>query len=277
MKTIITLILTIVLSTTTAFAQSIEGIATYKTDRQVDLKMDTGKEGMDEETQNSIQAQLRKQFQKEFTLKFNNVASLYEEVASLDKPQAPQAGGIQIRISGVSDILYKNTKSKTFTRASEIMDKPFLIEDALEKPEWKLEKETKNIGEYLCFKATLTEEVEEQSFSSETMETETIKKERITTAWYTLNIPVQHGPSDFWGLPGLILEINDGKQTILCSKIILNPKDELDIYPPTKGEKVNQVEFDEIQKKKNDEMMERFKDSNNKKGDEKTFSIKIGG
>jgi len=277
MKTIITLILTIVLSTTTAFAQSIEGIATYKTDRQVNLKMDTGKGGMDEETQNSIQAQLRKQFQKEFTLKFNNVASLYEEVASLDKPQAPQAGGIQIRISGVSDILYKNTKSKTFTRASEIMDKPFLIEDALEKPEWKLEKETKNIGEYLCFKATLTEEVEEQSFSSETMETETIKKERITTAWYTLNIPVQHGPSDFWGLPGLILEINDGKQTILCSKIILNPKDELDIYPPTKGKKVNQVEFDEIQKKKNDEMMERFKDSNNKKGDEKTFSIKIGG
>jgi GLPGLI family protein len=26
------------------------------------------------------------------------------------------------------------------------------------------------------------------------------------------------------GLPGLILEINDGKTVILCSKIVLNPK-----------------------------------------------------
>ncbi len=276
MKTIITLLITISLGITSMIAQSIEGIATYKTDRQVDLKMEDDKGGMDDEITKSIQAQLRKQFQKEFTLKFNNTESLYEEVESLEKPQAPQAGGIIIRLSGGSDVLYKNTKTQTFTRASEIMDKPFLIEDTLVKPAWKLEKETKNIGDYLCFKATLTEEVEEQSFSSEIMETETIKKVRVTTAWYTLSIPLQHGPSDFWGLPGLVLEINDGDQTILCSKIILNPKEEINIQPPTKGKKVNQAEFDEIEKKKNEEMMEQFKTSSKKK-DGNSFSIKIGG
>ncbi|MGJ8666959.1 MAG: GLPGLI family protein [Patiriisocius sp.] len=276
MKTIITLLITISLGITSMIAQSIEGIATYKTDRQVDLKMEDDNGGMDDEMTKSIQAQLRKQFQKEFTLKFNNTESLYEEVESLEKPQAPQAGGIIIRLSGGSDVLYKNTKTQTFTRASEIMDKPFLIEDTLVKPAWKLEKETKNIGDYLCFKATLTEEVEEQSFSSETMETETIKKDRVTTAWYTLSIPLQHGPSDFWGLPGLVLEINDGDQTILCSKIILNPKEEINIQPPTKGKKVNQAEFDEIEKKKNEEMMEQFKTSSKKK-DGNSFSIKIGG
>jgi GLPGLI family protein len=49
-------------------------------------------------------------------------------------------------------------------------------------------------------------------------------KDVTITAWYTPEIPVNQGPENYWGLPGLILEINDSKTVILCSKIVLNLK-----------------------------------------------------
>ena len=42
-------------------------------------------------------------------------------------------------------------------------------------------------------------------------------------AWYTPQIPVGHGPAEYWGLPGLILEVSAGNTTMLCSKIVMNP------------------------------------------------------
>ena len=54
-------------------------------------------------------------------------------------------------------------------------------------------------------------------------------------AWYTMQIPIQHGPAEFWGLPGLILEVSTENTTLLCSEIISNPKEKLKINPPKKG------------------------------------------
>ena len=276
MKTIITLLLTFILSITMSFSQQMQGIATYKTDRKVDLKIDE-ENGMNEDIQKQIQAQLKAQFQKEFTLTFNKDESLYKEVPKLGAPQASSNTSIQITVSGGSDLLYKNTAEGIFKSETEIMSKEFLIEDTIEKQDWKLEKETKNIGDYLCFKATLTEMVDEETFDDTTMEYKKEKVERVTTAWYTLQIPVKHGPAMFGGLPGLVLEINDGKQTILCSKIVLNPKEGVSIKIPKKGKKVTQEEFDEIQEKKNKEMLERFQNSGNNRRKGTTTTIRIGG
>ena len=44
------------------------------------------------------------------------------------------------------------------------------------------------------------------------------------TAWYTPDIPINQGPENYWGLPGLILEINEPELIILCSKVVLNTK-----------------------------------------------------
>jgi GLPGLI family protein len=67
---------------------------------------------------------------------------------------------------------------------------------------------------------------------------------------------VSQGPEGYWGLPGLILEVNDGKTTILCSKIVLNPKDKAEIKAPSNGKEVSQKEYDEIVVKKMEEMQE---------------------
>jgi GLPGLI family protein len=256
-------------------AQQFEGIATYKTDRKIDLKMDG--EGIDDAMQEQMAAMLRKQFQKEYELTFTPNESIYEEVEGLETPAPQNANGLSFVVSGGDDVLYRNIKDNTYTNQTEIMGKEFLIQDSLQKPDWILEKETKNIGEYTCFKATKSREVFEQQMTSESDSLVKTTKLITTTAWYTLAIPVPHGPGEFYGLPGLVLQVEDGDLTILCSKIVLNPQEKINIEVPKSGKKVSQAQFDEIQEKKSAEMMERFQTDGRKKGKGDTFRIKIGG
>ena len=52
----------------------------------------------------------------------------------------------------------------------------------------------------------------------------------------------------------LIFEVNDGDQTIVCSEIVLNPKDVKEIKEPTKGKIVTRKKFGDIAEEKTKEM-----------------------
>ena len=145
-----------------------------------------------------------------------------------------------------------------------------------------MENETKQIGQYLCFKATAVKKVDDMDFSNmrrrnrdadEKSEADKTKdstktnnplddievpKEITVTAWYTPQIPVNQGPGEFWGLPGLILEVNSGKTVILCTKIVINPQDKVEIKAPTKGKEVTKKEYNDIMKAKIEEMREMY-------------------
>jgi len=181
---------------------------------------------------------MKKQFQKTYKLTFNKEASIYKEEESLAPPQPSGMQVVMIMGGGGSDVLYKNTKENRFVNQNESYSKLFLIKDELKKLDWKLGSETKNIGEYTCYKATMTREreVSAMGFSSdEDNEEKEPEMETITiTAWYTPQIPVSTGPGNYYGLPGLILEVNDGNTTLICSKIVLNPKDKVKIVEPKK-------------------------------------------
>ncbi|QRM89188.1 GLPGLI family protein [Lacinutrix sp. WUR7] len=233
-------------------AQDFKGIATYKSYRKIDLQSN---DNQSDAVQKQIQEQLQKQMQRAYTLTFTRNESIYKENEKLATP-APSSGGIKITVESSLDVLYKNMKANRYVEESDIFDKQFLVKDSLKNYNWKLVNETKSIGEYTCYKATISEEVEKKSFIDGSLET--VKEERITTAWYTPQIPVNNGPQDFHGLPGLILEINDGTLTLICSKIIMNPKESLEIKEPKKGKVVSQEKFDAIMKKKNKEMMDRM-------------------
>jgi GLPGLI family protein len=86
-----------------------------------------------------------------------------------------------------------------------------------------------------------------------------VPKEQTITAWYTPEIPVSQGPEGYWGLPGLILEVNDGKTVILCSKVVLNPKEKVVIKPASKGKVISQKLFDETMIQKMEEMREMYR------------------
>jgi GLPGLI family protein len=81
------------------------------------------------------------------------------------------------------------------------------------------------------------------------MDEPTAKK---VTAWYTPEIPVSVGPANFWGLPGLILEMSDEEMIVLCSKVTLSNKENVKIKVPDNGQKVSQKEFEAIHKAKMD-------------------------
>jgi len=98
--------------------------------------------------------------------------------------------------------------------------------------------------------------VEEKEKRTNFMDDFELPKEITITAWYTPEIPVNQGPEGYWGLPGLILEVNDGKTVILCSKVVLNSKDKVEIKAPNNGKEISQKEYDETVTKKMQEMQE---------------------
>ena len=259
-------------------AQDFTGKAVYKTNRKSGFKIG-GDSNMSEAQKQELEERFQKMNQKTFILEFDKTTSSYKEEDKLNAPN-PQAnmGGVQI-ISvfgggGSGSLYFKNLKEKRFVSKTEIMGKTFLIKDSIPNYQWQLTSETKNIGNYTCYKATFTQEVENMMMTVENGETKQTKKSETitTTAWYTPQIPISNGPTIYHGLPGLILEINDGKTTIVCTEIVLNPLEKITISEPDKGKIVTQGEFDKILEEKNKELMERFQSR-----DGKGIEIKIGG
>ena len=133
----------------------------------------------------------------------------------------------------------------------------------------------------MCLKATATKEVDEFDWRSmrgknrgkkgqDKTKTDSTKAKSVTdeievpktikvVAWYTPQIPVNQGPGEFWGLPGLILEVNADQTTILCSKIIMNPEERNKIEAPDKGRIISRTDYNATVKQKMKEMREMYR------------------
>jgi GLPGLI family protein len=76
---------------------------------------------------------------------------------------------------------------------------------------------------------------------------DTVKKQTIT-AWFAQDIPVQAGPERFFGLPGLILEldVNDGDVTIIASKVEFKKLTNEFSLKKMKGKKISDAEYNKI-------------------------------
>lgn len=268
------LIIVCILISGTIYGQNFQGRAIYKTHRKSTLKISSS--SMSPAMQKKFEERLKKMNQKTFVLNFNQKESIYRQDKELGAP-ATATGGIQVLMvgSGDSDVLYKNIAKNTYSNQKEISGKRFLIKDSLKKNEWKMTGETKKIGNYTCYKATKSNEVTRKSFlSTDGKEEQTEKKETIvTTVWYTPQIPISNGPGMYGGLPGLILEVHAGNKTIVCSEIVLNPKEKVTIKKPTKGKKVTQKEYAKIMNEHTKEMLERYKPRKSKKGNKNSISI----
>ena len=257
------------LITGSMFAQDFSGRATYKTHRKSSFELDSTTMAANPGIQEQMEAQMRKMFQKTFTLDFTKSESIYKEEQELDAPKGPSSNGSVMVMSfggGGTDFLYKNISENRMANKKELMGKVFLIKDNLVTYDWKLTGETKNIGNYTCYKAVYEveeEEIQINMIDGDVKEEKVIKKRSIV-AWYTLEVPISNGPSNYGGLPGLILEVNDGDLTIVCSEIVLNPKEVKEIKEPIKGKIVTRKKFEAIAKEKTKEMMDRFRSRDGK-------------
>lgn len=258
-------------------AQNFQGMAIYQSKTSTsDMKsrLEANKD-LSPEMRAMAESMMKKAFEKTFILSFDASASVYKEEEKLETPGQNQPGIRMISsMTGGGGTYYKNVKDKTYTVDKEFMGKEFLVKDTLTQLKWKMEGETRQIGGYNCFKATAVRAVSKSDIRNfrpkDNPEKATGKtdKEKTTslmaeieipenvtvTAWYTPEIPVSQGPENYWGLPGLILEASDGRTSILCSKVVLNPKEKTAIKAPANGKVVSQAEYDEIALKKLEEL-----------------------
>ncbi len=279
MKKNILAFIAVTVSALTMHAQDFQGMAVYESKTSTgDFKMEGNQ--ITPEMQKMIQERMMKAFEKTFILNFNKTASTYEEEEKLAAPGEENAGmKLMASFTGGGGKHYKNVKDRTFSIEKEIFGKEFLVKDTLAKINWKMETESKKIGNYTCYKATAVIPASKSDFRNLRRKADADKKQekKVTeqkttnfmdqvemakdvtvTAWYTPEIPINQGPENYWGLPGLILEVTDGRTMILCSKVVLNTKEKVEIKAPKKGQQVTQAEFDEIVQKKVKEMQEMY-------------------
>ena len=129
-------------------------------------------------------------------------------------------------------------------RKAEVYGEVFLIRSNPSSNNWKLSYDSKLIGKYKCFKATMSKTIENQSG----------KYVFEIVAWYAPKIPASFGPKEYNNLPGLILEMKDTHYTFYVKKIELYPKKDLKVLELS-GAIISQEEFS----KKTLNMMGNFK------------------
>ncbi len=163
----------------------------------------------------------------EFQLSFKNNESTFEVVNSIDIEDN--------KFYRMALIPYG--QSKFYNSAKERLEKTnafgedFLISSSTLN--WELSNETKKIGDYTCFKAITRER---KMYHGK-------EKEYIRTAWYSPEINASFGPIGYSGLPGLIVELKDGRNVYVATRIELNTTKPVTIKKPTKGKKVTDKEM----------------------------------
>ncbi|HEU4495992.1 MAG TPA: GLPGLI family protein [Flavobacterium sp.] len=246
-------------------AQDFHGTAIYETKAELgSIKVSSN----DLAIKMNIEERIKKAMEKTYILIFNKKESMYSEEVELESPE-----GIDMQIFKMYNTdgrkTYKNIQDRIEITEKDFFGKEFLLQDSLPIWNWKLDGETKKIGNYTCYKASVMvpvseeakknfEENKKKNSENNTQFTAMDEpKDKTITAWYAPEIPVSLGPEKYWGLPGLILEANDGNIAILCSKIILNPKKKIEIKRPNKGKKVNKKQYEEITSKLLESMKNR--------------------
>jgi GLPGLI family protein len=236
-------------------AQDFQGQAFYFSKSTMEL----GNWGarMSEAQKKEVYARLQNRLEKTYVLNFNKEASVFKEEDKLDAMSGATDSWGKNFARGEQ---YKNVKGNQLVQSQEFYGKLFLVKDELQPIKWKMGSETKQIGQYMCFKATAVVPTEEltwfdfdwsrlrqanQDTADATAEQAADPEVPMTEieAWYTTQIPVSHGPGEYWGLPGLILEVSAGNTVMLCSKIVMNPDVKLKIEAPDKGKEITKSEY----------------------------------
>ena len=130
----------------------------------------------------------------------------------------------------------RNYEKNTLHDIIDMLGKTYNIEDSLHAPKWKILNDMKEIAGHVCMNAFWND---------------TLKKQKVI-GWYALDLPNGGGPERFFGLPGLILEVdvNNGALVITADKIEKKKlTTELDLPKKIKGKKIKEIDYVNILKK----------------------------
>ena len=125
---------------------------------------------------------------------------------------------------------YVDFASGSVAETREFMGRTFLIMGERTTYQWKLGSEQREFLGFMVQKATAVHE------------------EREIEAWFTPQIPVQAGPGEFGGLPGLILVLSvDAGHTLYSAvEVDLTGLGDDSIAPPEDGDMVSREEYEQL-------------------------------
>lgn len=178
----------------------------------------------------------------EFELIFNGDESIYQPHKKDEPTEVTSSQGgatMTMRFGRDNRVVYKNMATDVMIDSRDFMQKQFLITGPPTPRKWKVGSKQKEILGYHCMEASY-------------------RVDSITalTAWFTPQLAVSNGPSDYQGLPGMILQIdiNDGTRMITATEITFENVDTAVIVAPSKGKEVTSEEFEKIREEKMKEM-----------------------
>lgn len=145
---------------------------------------------------------------------FENNIMLPEDLSSLQKTL------IQ---STTKNSHYNHLKDSLNYTTIEVNKKKYNVKNHL--PIWEITSETKTIQNFTCYKATTAN--------------------GSVTAWFAPEIPTPFGPEKYFGLPGLILQINRGSIQIDAKEIQFNPNQTY-IIQKTEATEITEEELQKI-------------------------------
>lgn len=169
-------------------------------------------------------------------LKYNQNESLFFIEKPLEKPKFSR-GTYNIRL-GVKGTYYSTKNEILLEKNSYGQD--FIVK--IPKLMWEITNVSKKIGKYYCFKAKTIKEVENSKG---------IHKIEII-AWFSPQLPFNFGPKEFNGLPGLIIELQEGGKTYSLKRI--EQIDNFNFKKPTKGKLISLKDFNILSKKMYDKI-----------------------
>lgn len=174
-------------------------------------------------------------------LNYTSIETFYErdfdQEVEID-PTDRRARWIRRMMLNRAKTYYKNIEENTLIEALNLFGKDFIIPDSLHQRKWKISAgEQKDILGYLCMKATFKDSTEN------------------FVVYFTPQIPLPHGPDEFNGLPGLILEVQSAEFHLLAQSIT---QDKPTIRVPQDGEKISRDDFNTLRDEKTKERQEMW-------------------
>ena len=211
----------------------------------------------------------------EFELLFNDQASLFRSVPEDEAPDpfasnGGERGGMRFAFRMPETTTYTDINAQMQYESRPMFEKTFLVVDSLSPLKWKISEETNTIAKHVCKKATTmitaqnirigggggARTMGRSNGDTTNRPTAAITpKETEVVVWYTEDIIASVGPDNYFGLPGAILEVDlDNGSTVTTATEVSAKYPKKELVQPTKGDKMNKVQFQDTMKKLMEDM-----------------------
>lgn len=206
-------------------------------------------------------ANFPKEQKSEFELLFSNNKTLFRPLVQNSGDMTIDNGdGMVVKMiaPGANDLGYCDLGANKRLDKRELGVKEYVVEDTLEKANWKLTGETKVILGHTCKKAT-THKTQKSIIMDDAggkMEQKTITDTLEVIAWYAEDMQTQASPEYAGNLPGTVLELHIGEMFYTATKV--DAKCDIKAIAPPKGKKITKEQF----RKEQDAFFKKMEEQN---------------